>query len=196
MPIDMKNAIGLLAASAVRRSIKPKALALAGTVLMSTLSASVMPAMAQDAAKPNILVIFGDDIGQTNISAYSMGVMGYKTPNIDRLASEGMMFTDYYAENSCTAGRSTFITGQSVLRTGMSKVGVPGAPGRHPGPRRNDRPGAEAARLCDGPVRQEPPGRPGSFPPDSARFRRILRQPLSPQCRGRAGAPLLAEGSQ
>lgn len=128
MPIDMKNAIGLLAASAVRRSIKPKALALAGTVLMSTLSASVMPAMAQDAAKPNILVIFGDDIGQTNISAYSMGVMGYKTPNIDRLASEGMMFTDYYAENSCTAGRSTFITGQSVLRTGMSKVGVPGAP--------------------------------------------------------------------
>src|SRR5580704_7410431 len=77
--------------------------------------------------KPNILVIFGDDIGQTNISAYSFGVMGYKTPNIDRLATEGMKFTDYYAENSCTAGRSTFITGQSAKRTGMSKVGLPGA---------------------------------------------------------------------
>ncbi|VVE35184.1 Arylsulfatase [Pandoraea iniqua] len=78
-------------------------------------------------AKPNILVIFGDDIGQTNISAYSMGVVGYRTPNIDRIAREGMMFTDYYAENSCTAGRSSFITGQSPLRTGLSKVGVPGA---------------------------------------------------------------------
>ncbi|MGM4916529.1 arylsulfatase [Tardiphaga sp. 813_E8_N1_3] len=78
--------------------------------------------------KPNILVIFGDDVGQTNISAYSFGVVGYKTPNIDRLAREGMMFTDYYAENSCTAGRSTFITGQSCLRTGLSKVGAPGAP--------------------------------------------------------------------
>ncbi|MBP1872832.1 Arylsulfatase [Ensifer adhaerens] len=128
MPIDLKSAFGLLAASAVHRSIKPKALALAGTVLMTTISASSLPAFAQDTAKPNILVIFGDDIGQTNISAYSFGVMGYKTPNIDRLASEGVLFTDYYAENSCTAGRSTFITGQSVLRTGMSKVGVPGAP--------------------------------------------------------------------
>jgi len=69
--------------------------------------------------KPNILVIFGDDVGQTNISAYSFGVVGYSTPNIDRLAKEGVMFTDYYAENSCTAGRSTFITGQSCLRTGL-----------------------------------------------------------------------------
>jgi len=78
--------------------------------------------------KPNILVIFGDDIGQTNISAYGLGVVGYKTPNIDRIATEGMKFTDYYAENSCTAGRSTFITGQSAKRTGLSKVGIPGAP--------------------------------------------------------------------
>ncbi len=84
-------------------------------------------AAPQDTAKPNILVIFGDDIGQTNISAYSFGVLGYKTPNIDRLAKEGMMFTDYYAENSCTAGRSTFITGQVCLRTGLCKVGIPGA---------------------------------------------------------------------
>jgi arylsulfatase A-like enzyme len=77
--------------------------------------------------RPNILVIFGDDIGQTNISAYSFGLMGYRTPNIDRIAREGMMFTDYYAEQSCTAGRSTFITGQCTLRTGLSKVGIPGA---------------------------------------------------------------------
>ena len=82
--------------------------------------------VASAADKPNILVIFGDDIGQTNISAYSMGVVGYKTPNIDRIAREGMMFTDYYAENSCTAGRSSFITGQTPLRTGLSKVGMPG----------------------------------------------------------------------
>lgn len=84
-------------------------------------------AAAQDMAKPNILVIWGDDIGQSNISAYSMGVMGYQTPNIDRIANEGMIFTDYYGEQSCTAGRSSFITGQSVFRTGLSKVGMPGA---------------------------------------------------------------------
>jgi arylsulfatase len=85
------------------------------------------PAAAPSGRKPNILVIFGDDIGQTNISAYSFGLMGYKTPNVDRIAREGMMFTDYYAEQSCTAGRSSFITGQCTLRTGLSKVGIPGA---------------------------------------------------------------------
>jgi arylsulfatase A-like enzyme len=79
------------------------------------------------AGKPNILVIFGDDIAQTNLSAYSFGLMGYRTPNIDRIAHEGMIFTDYYAEQSCTAGRSTFITGQCTLRTGLSKVGMPAA---------------------------------------------------------------------
>ena len=84
--------------------------------------------MAQaQAKKPNILVIFGDDVGQTDISAYSMGLMGFHTPNIDRIAKGGMLFTDYYAENSCTAGRSSFITGQSPFRTGLSKVGAPGA---------------------------------------------------------------------
>ena len=77
--------------------------------------------------KPNILVVWGDDIGQSNISAYTMGLMGYRTPNIDRIAKEGMIFTDYYGEQSCTAGRSSFITGQSVARTGLSKVGLPGA---------------------------------------------------------------------
>jgi len=83
-------------------------------------------ALAQS-KKPNILVIFGDDVGQTNLSTYSFGLMGYRTPNIDRIASEGMKFTDYYAEQSCTAGRSSFLTGQATLRTGLSKVGVPGA---------------------------------------------------------------------
>jgi arylsulfatase len=77
--------------------------------------------------KPNILVIWGDDIGRSNISAYTMGMMGYRTPNIDRIADEGIIFTDYYGEQSCTAGRSSFIMGQSVFRTGLSKVGLPGA---------------------------------------------------------------------
>jgi arylsulfatase len=97
------------------------------TVALVCAVALSKPALAQQTAKPNILVIFGDDIGQSNISAYTHGVMGYQTPNIDRLAREGMMFTDYYAEQSCTAGRSSFITGQATLRTGLSKVGLPGA---------------------------------------------------------------------
>jgi arylsulfatase len=77
--------------------------------------------------RPNILVIWGDDIGIWNISAYNMGSMGYLTPNIDRIANEGVKFTDYYGEQSCTAGRSAFITGQSPIRTGLTKVGMPGA---------------------------------------------------------------------
>ena len=90
-----------------------------------TLSAAPLVTAAD---KPNILIIMGDDIGITNISKYSHGMMGYPTPNIDRLANEGMMFTDYYGEQSCTAGRSAFITGQHPVRTGLTKVGVPGAP--------------------------------------------------------------------
>jgi arylsulfatase len=81
-----------------------------------------------DEKRPNILVIWGDDIGISNLSCYSDGLMGYRTPNIDRIADEGMRFTDSYGEQSCTAGRSAFITGQSVYRTGLSKVGVPGMP--------------------------------------------------------------------
>ena len=77
--------------------------------------------------RPNILVIWGDDIGISNLSCYSDGLMGYKTPNIDRIAKEGMRFTDSYGEQSCTAGRASFITGQSGIRTGLTKVGVPGA---------------------------------------------------------------------
>jgi arylsulfatase len=111
--------------------MKPRLILSAVTLLVS-ISSLVATTRAQSPAsssgtKPNILVIFGDDIGQTNLSAYSFGLMGYRTPNIDRIAKEGMLFTDYYAEQSCTAGRSTFITGQCTLRTGLSKVGIPGA---------------------------------------------------------------------
>lgn len=91
------------------------------------LSAPTFAQKKKKGDKPNILVIWGDDIGQSNISAYTKGMMGYQTPNIDRIANEGMIFTDYYAEQSCTAGRSSFILGQSVFRTGLSKVGLPGA---------------------------------------------------------------------
>jgi len=83
--------------------------------------------MTMPNGKPNIVVIWGDDIGITNLSCYSDGLMGYRTPNIDRVANEGMRFTDSYGEQSCTAGRSSFLTGQSVFRTGLSKVGMPGA---------------------------------------------------------------------
>jgi len=112
---------------------------LAGTALAATSAlmtgAQVDPAQAQAQAqqpaqsgrRPNILVIWGDDVGVANVSAYTFGLMGYKTPNIDRIAREGLMFTDYYAEQSCTAGRASFITGQSGLRTGMTKVGLPAA---------------------------------------------------------------------
>ena len=108
--------------------VKPKSKALLRTLFAAALVATSLsplartPALAQQpsTAKPNILVIFGDDVGQSNISVYTRGLVGYKTPNIDRIANEGMMFTDYYAENSCTAGRSTFITGQVCLRTGLS----------------------------------------------------------------------------
>src|SRR5215468_564189 len=114
--------------------------------------------------KPNILVIWGDDIGITNLSCYSDGVMGYRTPNIDRIADEGMRFTDSYGEQSCTAGRG-----------------------------RDDRGTAQAARVRDRAVRQEPPGRPEQVPADRARVRRVLRQPLPPQRRGGAGERGLPE---
>src|SRR5262249_34945488 len=93
------------------------------------LPAAARPPQAEQPAgrKPNIVIIWGDDIGQSNVSAYSMGLMGYRTSNIDRIAKEGMIFTDCYAEQSCTAGRASFITGQSGLRTGLTKVGLPAA---------------------------------------------------------------------
>src|ERR1700758_5571118 len=95
--------------------------------LAVTTTAASAPASAQQQQKPNILVIMADDIGYWNISAYNRGMMGYHTPNIDRIANEGAIFTDYYGQQSCTAGRAAFITGQSPLRTGLLKVGLPAA---------------------------------------------------------------------
>ena len=145
------------------------------------------------ATKPNILVIWGDDIGITNLSCYSDGLMGYRTPNIDRIAAEGMRFTDSYGEQSCTAGRSAFITGQSVYRTGLSKVGMPGADVGMRGGGPDDRRAAQAAGLRHRAVRQEPPRRPQQVPAHRARLRRVLRQPLPPQRRGGARAPGLSD---
>ncbi len=95
--------------------------ALSATLLIAAAGAAIA------AEKPNILVVWGDDIGQSNISAYTRGLVGYRTPNIDRIANEGILFTDYYGEQSCTAGRAAFMLGQSVFRSGLSKVGMPGA---------------------------------------------------------------------
>ena len=103
-----------------------RSISLALLVTLATVTITAAPASAQQ-QKPNILVIMGDDIGYWNISAYNRGMMGYRTPNIDRIANEGAIFTDYYGQQSCTAGRAAFITGQSPLRTGLLKVGLPGA---------------------------------------------------------------------
>ena len=101
--------------------------------LFAVMTATLMPmalstVSAAETKQPNILVIWGDDIGQFNVSAYNMGMMGYRTPNIDRIARDGALFTDWYGQQSCTAGRAAFITGQSPIRTGLTKVGLPGAP--------------------------------------------------------------------
>jgi arylsulfatase len=93
--------------------------------IASVLALVALPKSAQQQKKPNIIVIFGDDIGIWNISAYHRGMMGGSTPNIDRIAREGALFTDYYVQQSCTAGRAAFITGQHPFRTGLLKVGLP-----------------------------------------------------------------------
>jgi len=102
-------------------------LTLFAAILLCLGGAASQEASAQE-KKPNILVIWGDDIGQFNVSAYNRGLMGYKTPNIDSIASDGALFTDWYGQQSCTAGRAAFVTGQSPIRTGLTKVGLPGAP--------------------------------------------------------------------
>ena len=103
-------------------------LALFAAAALTIGAAAGSPAHADTPAKPNILVIWGDDIGGFNISAYNRGMMGYKTPNIDSIAEQGALFTDWYGQQSCTAGRAAFVTGQSPIRTGLTKVGLPGAP--------------------------------------------------------------------
>ena len=116
-------------------AINRRKILLGGTTLVAASALSATPltvgqAQAQSTPagrKPNILMIMADDIGWFNVSAYNMGIMGYRTPNIDRIAKEGALFTDWYGQQSCTAGRAAFITGQSPIRTGLTKVGLPGA---------------------------------------------------------------------
>ena len=144
--------------------------------------------------QPNILVIWGDDIGITNLSCYSDGLMGYRTPNIDRIADEGMRFTDSYGEQSCTAGRSSFITGQSVYRTGLSKVGMPGM---DIGLQAEDVTIAELLKplgYATGQFGKNHLGDLNKYLPTAARLRRVLRQPLPPERGGGAGAAELAAG--
>ena len=109
-----------------------------GLTLVLAAVCATNPATAAD-KQPNIVILWGDDIGYWNVSAYNQGMMGYKTPNIDRIAKEGALFTDWYGQQSCTAGRAAFITGQSGFRTGLLKVGLPGAKEGLAGARRDHR---------------------------------------------------------
>ena len=131
---------------------------------------------AMAAEKPNILVIWGDDVGVHNISAYNHGIMGYQTPNIDRIANEGAIFTDAYAQQSCTAGRASFILGQHPFRTGLLTIGMPGSPHGIP-----DWSPTIADLLKDhgymsGQFGKKPSRRPGQAPSDQPRLRRVLRK--------------------
>jgi arylsulfatase len=140
--------------------------AILSTALLCQSVTPVLAVAQPTTRKPNILVIWGDDIGQFNVSAYNNGMMGYKTPNIDQIAKGGALFTDWYGQQSCTAGRAAFITGQSPIRTGLTKVGLPGAP--------------EGMKKED---------------PTIATLLKA-RQPLPPQRRGGAGESRLSEESR
>ena len=163
------------------------------SALLAATAVASAPASAQQ-QQPNIVIIWGDDIGQSNISAYSHGLMGYKTPNIDRVAKEGMMFTDYYARAELHR-RPGVVHHRPARLAHRPDQGRPA--GRHARAaegRPDDRRAAQAARLRDRPVRQEPPRRPQRVPAHRPRLRRVLRQPLPPQRRGRAGTARLPEG--
>ena len=123
----MAEAACYLATTINKRESNVKGHLLLAVGLLGVLLAT-QQAIAAPATKPNILVIFGDDIGIANISAYSDGLMGYETPNIDRIGKEGIRFLHYYGEQACTAGRSAFLTGQHSIRTGSEQGGFPGAP--------------------------------------------------------------------
>ncbi len=160
---------------------------------------AIAPALAQAppaTQKPNIIVIMGDDIGWFNIGVYNQGIMSGRTPNLDRLAAEGMRFTDYYAEASCTAGRANFITGELPIRTGLTTVGQAGSPIGIPDQAPTIAHGAQVDGLRHRPVRQEPPRRSQRVPADGARLRRVLRLPLSPRRDGGSGASQLSAGAE
>ncbi len=151
----------------------------AAMMIGAALLSSTAMVQAQEQPKPNILAIMGDDVGWFNIGAYHRGIMSGKTPNLDKLASEGMMFTDYYAEASCTAGRAAFITGEIPLRTGLTTVGQAGADVGMPAQGRNHSLCPQSRRIRYRPVRQEPSRRSEQVPADAARLRRVLWLPLS-----------------
>ena len=155
--------------------------ALAFALLIAAPEAALAQGQAEPSSKPNILFIMGDDIGWFNIGAYHQGIMSGKTPNLDRLASEGMRFTDYYAEASCTAGRANFITGELPIRTGMTTVGQAGADVGLPA----QAPTIATALRVDGlrhrPVRQEPSRRPEQIPAVRAWLRGVLRLSVPPR---------------
>jgi arylsulfatase len=125
---DKQAVFQLLARSMLGKSLMQFTFLTARKWTVFAIMALAASAHAADQKKPNILIIWGDDIGQFNVSAINRGMMGYKTPNIDSVATEGALFTDWYGQQSCTAGRAAFITGQSPIRTGLTKVGLPGTP--------------------------------------------------------------------
>ena len=144
--------------------------------------------------KPNVLLILADDIGWFDVGAYHRGMMGAPTPNIDRIAREGVLLTDCYAQASCTAGRAAFITGQLPMRTGMTTVGLPGAP---QGLRPEDPTLAELLKpegYMTAQIGKNHLGDRNEYLPTGTRIRRVSRQSLSPQCGGRAGAGRLSQG--
>ena len=146
-----------------------------------------------NAGKPNILILWGDDIGWWNISYNSRGQMGYRTPNIDRIGNEGAAFTDYYGQQSCTAGRAAFITGQNPIRTGLTKVGMPGA---DVGLRAEDPTIAELLKplgYATGQFGKNHLGDKDAFLPTMHGFDEFFGNLVSPECRGRAGGPGLSE---
>ena len=160
----------------------------AGMLALATHNETVTRKAAVEGKKPNILFIMGDDIGMWNIGAYHRGLMAGRTPNLDKMAKEGMIFTDYYAEASCTAGRANFITGELPIRTGMTTVGQAGAKTGSAGGSLHHRHRAQGSGLRHRPVRQEPPRRPQRVSAHRPRLRRVLRLPVSPGRDGRSGA--------
>ena len=165
-----------------------------GLIALATATTALSPAVAQQPQKPNILVIMADDIGYWNISAYNRGMMGYRTPNIDRIANEGAIFTDYYGQQSCTAGRSAFITDRVRCGPDYSKwvclVQRKGYQQKiRPSPNFSSPKGTSPANSAESSWRSK------RIPADRARLRRILRQPLPSECRGRAGTRRLSEES-
>ena len=168
---------------------------LAGGTLVAQAQAQRPPAASSSGQRPNILVIFGDDIGVPQISAYTMGMMGYRTPNIDRIAKEGAIFTDAYGQQSCTAGRASFILGQEPFRTGLLTIGMPGDPHGIADWMPTIADVMKTQGYATGQFGKNHLGDRDEHLPTQAWLRRVLRQSLPPQCRGGARGLLLSEGS-